>query len=91
MTMFRLRRWGDSAMRTGLKLGLKIAGAVTLLTASIAVPVLAQTPQYYPPSVSPAPPGTLPPQTVRPGYGVNTSPTPVPGAPTFPVASSSRQ
>jgi len=61
-------------MRTRLKLGLKIAGAVTLLTAAVAVPVIAQTPQYYPPTVSPAPPGTLPPQNVRPGYGVNTNP-----------------
>ena len=67
-------------MRTRSKLGLKIAGALTLLTAAVGVPVLAQTPQYYAPTISPAPPGTLPPQNVRPGYGVNTNP----GAPSYP-------
>ena len=66
-------------MRYRVKLGLKIAGVVTLLSAAVAVPVLAQTPQYYPPAVTPAPPGTLPPTTIRPGYGVNTTPAAPPG------------
>ncbi len=74
-------------MRTRLKLGLKIAGAVTLLTASVAVPVIAQTPQYYAPTVSPAPSGTMAPQNVRPGYGVNTTPAaPQPQPGIVPVA-----
>ena len=60
-------------MRNRLKLGLKIAGALSLLTVAVAVPVLAQSPQYYPPTVSPAPPGTFTPTTVRPAHGVNTT------------------
>ncbi len=60
-------------MRNRLKLGLKIAGVIGLLSAAVTVPVIAQTPQYYAPTVSPAPPGTFPPSTVRPGYGVNTN------------------
>ena len=67
-------------MRNRLKLGLKIAGVIGLLSAAVTVPVIAQTPQYYAPTVSPAPPGTFPPSTVRPGYGVNTNP----GAPNKP-------
>ena len=62
-------------MRRCLKLGLKIASVFGLLTAAAAVPVLGQSPQYYPPTVSPAPTGTVAPSSVRPGYGVN------PGAP----------
>ncbi len=46
-------------MRRRLKLGLKIASAFGLLTAAAAVPVLGQSPQYYPPKVSPAPPGPV--------------------------------
>ena len=61
-------------MRNRLKFGLKFAGTLTLLTAAVAVPVFAQTPQYYPTTTSPAPPGTLPPSNVRPSYGVNTNP-----------------
>ncbi len=61
-------------MRNRLKFGLKIAGTLTLLTAAVAVPVFAQTPQYYPTTTTPAPPGTLPPSNVRPSYGVNTNP-----------------
>ena len=61
-------------MRNRSKFGRKIAGALTLLAAAVAVPVFAQTPQYYPTTTSPAPPGTLPPSNVRPSYGVNTNP-----------------
>ena len=75
-------------MRTRSKLGLKLAGALLLLTAAAAVPVLGQAPQYYAPTISPAPPGTLPPQNIRPGYGVNTNPgAPQPQSGTAPVAS----
>ncbi len=67
-------------MRNRMKLGLKLAGALTLLTAAVAVPVIAQTPQYYHPTVTPAAPGTFVPTTVRPAQGGNTTP----GTPTKP-------
>ena len=71
-------------MRTRMKLGWNIVGAIGLLTVAVAVPVIAQTPQYYQSKVSPSPSGTLPPSNVRPGTGVNTNPaalTPVPSKP----------